>query len=122
MHFHILSCSSSYFNCSLSSVKEAQVQGSGTERLNSSHHFLSSQDAAVCFISSKTLLLSFFQSFNASGYRTPIRITNIANATALSLVQLHLLFHYVSFQDSFHCLLFDLAYLFYIYSKSFDML
>ena len=33
----------------------------------------------------KTLLLSFFQSFNASQYRTPIRITNIANATALSL-------------------------------------
>ena len=82
MHFHILSCSSSHFNCSLSSVQEAQVQGSGTERLNSSHHFLSSQDAAVCCISSKTLLLSFFQSFNTSPYRTPIRILNIANATA----------------------------------------
>lgn len=79
------------------------------------------QDAAVCFISSKTLLLSFFQSFNASGYRTPIRINEHRQCNS-SLVQLHLLFRCVSFQDSFHCLLFDLAYLFYIYSKSFDML
>ena len=33
----------------------------------------------------------------------------------LALIQLRLLFHCISFQDSFHCLLFDLAYLFVLY-------